>query len=376
MMGAPGTVHWVVRMNHRNRSLSGLLLFATLGAHLIDRGAGSVAWAALALHFLIFPQVVLALGRRAAHPLEFELRVMVLEAVLFGIWVAGLGFPVWIGFIMIVGVVLNLVVFRGLPAMFAGVGAVSLGLVAGWAALGTPVATETGALTTVLSMTTLFLYVMAVGRDSYARAMRLHRARDEVRASEQALENRLDEIQVLQAQLKDQAERDPLTGLYNRRYLSDAMAHELARMVRDGKPLSVMLIDIDHFKAINDSHGHPAGDACLVRLSALLREHTRESDIVCRWGGEEFLIVLPTMPTRTAAERAEWYRTAFESQVAPWGNAPPRPTLSIGIAGFPEDGCSADELVAAADAALYRAKTLGRNRVEGAGDAASRRAAA
>ena len=376
MMGAPGSAHWVVRMNYRNRSLSGLLLFATLGAHLVDRGAGGAAWTALALNFLVFPHVVLALGRRSARPLKFELRTMVLEAVLFGIWVAGLGFPAWIGFIMIVGVILNLVVFRGLPAMFAGVGAVSLGIVAGWALLRTPVAIETGALTTVLSMATLFLYVMAVGRDSFARAMRLHRARDEVRASEQALEHRLGEIQELQAQLKDQAERDPLTGLYNRRYLSDAMSRELARMARDGKPLSVMLIDIDHFKAINDSHGHPAGDACLVRLSGLLREHTRESDIVCRWGGEEFLIVLPTMPARTAGERAEWYRAAFERQVAPWGDALPRPTLSIGIAGFPEDGRSAEELVAAADAALYRAKKLGRNRVEGASDATPKRAAA
>ncbi|GAA4407154.1 sensor domain-containing diguanylate cyclase [Quisquiliibacterium transsilvanicum] len=376
MMAAPDKAHWVVRMNYRNRTFSGLLLFATLGAHLVDRGAGAAVWAALALYFLVFPHVVHALGRRAPRPLEFELRTMLIEAVLFGIWVAGLGFPAWIGFIMIVGVILNLVVFRGLPAFFAGAGAVSLGLLAGWAALRTPVATETGALTTALSMATLFLYVMAVGRDSYTRAMRLHRAHDEVRASEQALGQRLDEIEVLQAQLKDQAERDPLTGLYNRRYLSDAMGRELARMAREGKPLSVMLIDIDHFKAINDSHGHPAGDACLVRLGGLLRENIRESDIVCRWGGEEFLIALPTMSSRTAGERAEWYRAAFERQVAPWGDALPRPTLSIGIAGFPEDGRTAEELVAAADARLYRAKTLGRNRVEGAGDGASKLTAA
>ena len=376
MMGAPGTAHWAVRMNYRNRTFSGLLLFATIGFHLVDRGAGAPAWAALALNFLVFPHLVHALGRRTSRPLDFELRTMVLEALLFGTWVAGLGFPAWIGFIMIAGVILNLVVFRGLPAMIPGVGAVSLGLASGWALLRTPVATGTGALTTGLSMATLFLYLMAVGRDSYTRAMRLHRARDEVRASEQALEHRLDEIQVLQAQLKDHAERDPLTGLYNRRYLSDAMGRELARMAREGKPLSVMLIDIDHFKAINDSHGHPAGDTCLVRLGDLLRQNTRESDIVCRWGGEEFLIVLPTMPARTAAERADWYRAAFERQAAPWGDAPPRPTLSIGIAGFPEDGRSAEELVAAADAALYRAKSLGRNRVERAGDAASKRAAA
>ena len=376
MMGAAGAPHWVVRMNYRNRTLSGLLLFATLGSHLLDRAAGAPAWAALALNFLVFPHLVHALGRRTPRPLELELRIMVVEALLFGLWVAGLGFPAWIGFIMIVGVTLNLVVFRGLPALLIGLGAVAVGLLAGWAALRPPVAAHTGTLTTALSMITLFLYVMAVGRDSYARAMRLHRARDAVRASELALEHRLDEIQTLQAQLKEQAERDPLTGLYNRRYLSEAMRRELARVLRDGKPLSLMLVDIDHFKAINDGHGHPAGDACLVRLAELLRESTRESDIVCRWGGEEFLILLPTMPAHTARVRAEQYRSAFAQLPPPWGDAPPRPTLSIGLASFPEDGRDAEALIAAADAALYRAKSLGRNRVERALGGDERRAAA
>src|SRR5690606_27163483 len=152
------------------------------------------------------------------------------------------------------------------------------------------IAPATGTLTTALCMLTLFLYLMSFGHDAYARALQLRRTRDRLRDNEQALQRQLAEIQALQCQLKQQAERDPLTGLFNRRYLTATMDRELARVRRDGRPMSLMLIDVDRFKSINDVLGHQAGDECLTRLAALLKANTRESDVVCRWGGDEFLV--------------------------------------------------------------------------------------
>src|SRR5690606_28138253 len=145
------------------------------------------------------------------------------------------------------------------------------------------------------------------------------RTRDRLRDNEQALQRQLAEIQALQFQLKQQAERDPLTGLFNRRYLTATMDRELARVRREGRPLSLMLIDVDHFKSVNDVLGHQAGDECLIRLATLLRINTRESDVVCRWGGDEFLVLLPTLPCEAALERAEAYRRAFERLPSPQG---------------------------------------------------------
>jgi len=364
--------HWAVRMNYRNRWLSALLLFATIGSHLADLGAGIPAWLALAATFIVYPHLVYAIGKRSARPLETEIRFMLVDAVLFCAWVGALGFPLWIGFILVVALVLNLMVFRGLAGMMVALGAVAVGLASGWTLTRPELAPATGTLTTALCMLSLFLYLTVFGHDAYARALQLRRTRDSLRDNEQALQGQLAEIQALQARLEKQAERDPLTGLYNRRYLTATMDRELARVRREGRPMSLMLIDVDHFKAINDAHGHQTGDECLIRLATLLRVNTRESDVVCRWGGDEFLVLLPTLPRDGALERAEQYRQAFERLPPPQGDAGRRATLSIGVACHPDDAGSANALVAAADEALYRAKEGGRNRVEHAGAAAAR----
>jgi diguanylate cyclase (GGDEF)-like protein len=358
-------------MNYRNRALSALLLFATFGSHLSDLGAGLAAWLALAATFFVYPHVVYAIGRRSARPLDTEIRFMLVDAALYCGWVGALGFPAWIGFILVVALVLNLMVFRGLAGMWLGLGGVAVGLAGGWALTRPDIAPATGTLTTALSMLSLFLYLLAFGHDAYTRALQLRRTRDRLRDNEQALQRQLVEIQALQSQLEQQAERDPLTGLYNRRYLTATMDRELARVRREGRPLSLMLIDVDHFKSVNDVLGHQAGDECLTRLATLLRTHARESDVVCRWGGDEFLVLLPTLPCETALERAEAYRQAFErlptSRLGPGLHA----TLSIGVACYPDDAASGNALIAAADAALYRAKERGRNRVERGGAAAA-----
>ncbi len=183
------------------------------------------------------------------------------------------------------------------------------------------------------------------------------------RDAEKELESRLRQIEALKEDLREQAIRDPLTGLFNRRYLQETLPRELARAERESRPLSVAMLDLDHFKQLNDAYGHLAGDAMLQQLAQVLTQLTRTGDIVTRYGGEEFVVVLPDITSQTACQRAEEWRTSFE-RVAASAALPLQPiTLSVGIASYPQDGTSADELIHQADMALYRAKSGGRNRV-------------
>ena len=174
----------------------------------------------------------------------------------------------------------------------------------------------------------------------------------------------LAQIRALKTSLEEQAIRDPLTGLYNRRYLDDALERELVRAQREEYPVSVVMLDIDRFKALNDAHGHPVGDAVLQSLSRTLREQVRAGDLACRWGGEEFVLVLPNMPLEAAAARADAVRTRFAAadDVVADGKKISA-TLSAGVAAYPMHGISPAALVANADSALYRAKREGRDRV-------------
>ncbi len=167
----------------------------------------------------------------------------------------------------------------------------------------------------------------------------------------------------LQTRLREEAIRDPLTGLYNRRYLHENIDSEIANVAHDDAPLSIVMLDIDHFKRINDQFGHKAGDAVLRAVGNLLRSQIREKDFVCRYGGEEFVIVLPTTDMEPAHERANQWRAAIEAMVTLHDGIPLRVTISAGVARFPLHGTEGDALLTAADAALYGAKNAGRNRV-------------
>jgi diguanylate cyclase (GGDEF)-like protein len=169
----------------------------------------------------------------------------------------------------------------------------------------------------------------------------------------------------LRERLRLQSIREPLTGLFNRRYLEESATRELARCARRELPLSLMMLDIDHFKAFNDVHGHAGGDALLAAFGKLLAEHSRGEDIACRYGGEEFTLIQPEAPLEAALQRAEAIRTGVEAmRVNHMGRDLPQVTVSIGVATFPADGDSPEALLRVADEALYRAKHNGRNRIE------------
>ena len=167
--------------------------------------------------------------------------------------------------------------------------------------------------------------------------------------------------------LEQRAMTDPLTGLYNRAYLADRFLVELRRARNYGFPMSVALFDIDRFKRINDRHGHPAGDAVLRKLASFLRERTRSTDAVVRYGGEEFAVLMATADSDVAFQQADRIRAELEKTpfVVPGQAEPVQVTISGGVATYPQDGQTFSELIAVADAGLYHAKENGRNRVSG-----------
>lgn len=164
--------------------------------------------------------------------------------------------------------------------------------------------------------------------------------------------------------LRDQSIRDPLTGLFNRRFLEESLSRELEAARRRDRSLSVALIDLDHFKNVNDNFGHDAGDEVLRSMADLFRTHFRSSDIVCRYGGEEFAVVLPESAANEAAARSNELRHRVKKlMVRHKDRLIDSVTLSIGIAAFPDSGATAEELLRAADTYLYESKRKGRDLV-------------
>ena len=211
-------------------------------------------------------------------------------------------------------------------------------------------------------ITLLFMGALLVGAFVLARAQR---RRDALAENLRALNRRLEEkVRLRTEELEQQAIRDPLTGLFNRRYLDETLPREIHRALREEEELAVVMIDLDHFKAFNDQWGHEAGDSVLLGVAEALLDGLRASDIACRYGGEEILIVMPGADADEAVRRI----SAISSHVSNMGarvmgrNLPPV-TFSAGVATVPEHGGNAEMLIRAADRALYMAKETGRNRV-------------
>jgi len=168
----------------------------------------------------------------------------------------------------------------------------------------------------------------------------------------------------LRETLREQSIRDPLTGLFNRRFMQESLAKELQRAKRKRRSLSLIFLDLDHFKRFNDVFGHDAGDSVLQSISDIFRKHFRAEDIICRYGGEEFAIILPESSVQDAFNRGDALRLATKDlKLVHRGVLLEPVTLSIGIAGFPENGQTAQDLLDGADKCLYQSKANGRDRV-------------
>jgi diguanylate cyclase (GGDEF)-like protein len=208
---------------------------------------------------------------------------------------------------------------------------------------------------------------MAAELQSYTEGLEqkvTERTRELNEKNEQLIELNV-ELQAANKKLDQMARTDPLTGLFNRGHFSEVFAQEIARAGRTDLPFSVLICDVDHFKLVNDDYGHQTGDAVLQQLSKILTGQFRSTDIVARFGGEEFVVLLPNTDRETTLHLAETLREVVA------GNAFTDPsreviravTLSIGAASYPDDGLDPDSLLSHADQALYQAKTDGRDKV-------------
>jgi len=358
------------RMIHRVRASGFVMGFAIFATHMMGKDYSALVWGLLLLQFFVYPHLLHWRTRRAANPMQAELGNFLIDAGTMGLWAAGLGYPLWITFAVLTCNVVSIALYGGSRSALQAIVIFFLGGLLWVALTGQPIDLHTDWPATVLCTVGLTIFLLMASNTAFHRNRKLQEIRAALRQSEQALssannalQQQLSEIHALQGKLHEQANHDPLTGLYNRRYLDTTLERELARCQREGQPLSLMLIDIDHFKQINDTYGHLAGDEVLKQLADMLSAQARNADVVCRFGGEEFLLLLPNMPPATALARAEQWRRDFAASTIAFGEFRMQATLSLGLASYPGHGTSAQALIRSADRALYRAKTEGRNRV-------------
>ena len=198
-----------------------------------------------------------------------------------------------------------------------------------------------------------------IGRDITARRQsELHQKK-----AYRTLSSQFADVSEIKAQLEEEVMQDPLTGLRNRRGMDEVLGYALARAKRDNYPMVVIMLDLDHFKHVNDTYGHAAGDEVLKSLANRLKTRLRENDLIYRYGGEEFVLAMPGMTLTQAFQKMEGWRTEFSKMKFSYGEATIMVTFSAGIAGFPEHGEAIGLLLSRADEMLYRSKKEGRNRV-------------
>lgn len=367
----PKKVPWLVRMHYRMRTVAFALLFVAICLQAVSKSYPLSAWLWLGLAFLVYPHIQYWRSRRAHDAVRVEMVNLVIDGVLAGFVMAALEFPQWITFSATLGVLTDITANKGWRGALQGVIAMLVGALIWIACFGLKVSPDTDSLVAAFCMVGLTAYLLEVSNIGYARNLQLRHTREklqlreqELLVSNQKLLNNLNEIAELQQQLHEQANRDPLTGLYNRRYLDATLERELARCKRSEQMLALLMIDIDYFKQTNDSYGHQAGDAILMELGQLLSGIARAGDVACRYGGEEFLLIMPNMGVDAAHQRAEELRASFAAKKMYFGDYCLQSTISIGIAVFPSHGSTAEALVKRADAALYEAKHGGRNCVK------------
>jgi diguanylate cyclase len=306
---------------------------------LVEHGAHPLVWLALVLTTVVWPHVALWLGQRSANPFRTELRSLITDSALGGLWVALMQFNLLPSVVILIMLSMDKLAVGGARFLLRCSAAMALACLLVAAATGFHVQPYTSMLQIIGCLPLLVAYPMVVGITTYRLARRV---RDQ---------NQL---------LLEISRTDGLSGLLNRRYWEDAASAEFERSGGSGQPASVLMLDIDHFKTINDRYGHPAGDDVIRAVAGILQESLRENDVPGRYGGEEFGIVLPDTSAAGAEVIAERVRRRIEG--AALGRSGIRATISIGIAQLAPDDADYGTWIAHADRALYAAKERGRNR--------------
>lgn len=186
---------------------------------------------------------------------------------------------------------------------------------------------------------------------------------NDLKYANEVLIKQLEEINKLRDELQEQAIRDPLTNAFNRRYLTEFLEKEILRAERKRTPVTIVIMDVDNFKQFNDSYGHKCGDEVLRNITQFLNEHSRRGDVVCRYGGEEFVVLMPDVSLEVGSERAEMWRQDFSETAIEYDGLELFATFSAGVATFPQHGSTGEAILQAADKALLQSKDTGKNRV-------------
>ncbi|HWA36896.1 MAG TPA: diguanylate cyclase [Burkholderiales bacterium] len=316
--------------------------FVCIAGGLWQQDAAALAYVLLALNTLAWPHLAWPLARRSRNPYRAELRNLVVDSMSGGLWAGYLGFNLVPAAVLVGVLAMDKAVIGGPRFLARCFAAQALAALAGFALAGFELRLASATPTVLASLPLLLIYPIAVGFNAHSLARRVRQ------------QNLL---------LETLSSTDGLTGLLNRMYWEQAMAAEFARCRRHGQPSAVMMIDIDHFKAINDRHGHATGDEVIRCVAEMLRSATRGHDLVGRYGGEEFGVLLPGTDLEGAVVLAERVRRSVESEALD-SHTGVRGTVSIGVAQLDPDDASHEAWISRADRALYEAKGAGRNRVE------------
>jgi diguanylate cyclase len=335
-----------VRRIHRMRTLGLALGFVCVAAVLQLHQSSIGWWIALAANAFVWPHVAWLLAARSAHPTRFEIRNLMIDSALGGVWIAVMQFNLLPSVVLATMLSVDKVGVGGLPLLARTSALLILTCAVTSALLGFPVQIETPMDVLLACLPLVVVYPLAIGNATHSLANKLARQN-----------KRLDEL----------GRTDALTGLANRRQCLSLVESELARHRRNGRPAVLVILDIDHFKSINDRYGHPIGDEVLCKVAKVLLESSRRSDSVARYGGDEFVMMLPETTLRGAEEASRRIRAKLEG-VAFERAADLHCTVSLGAAEASAQ-MDVDAWVRQADDALYRAKLAGRNRFEAAAPA-------
>lgn len=306
---------------------------------LIYSGAGLAVWGALFASTIVWPHLALWLGSRSANPYRTELASLMVDSALGGAWIALMQFNLLPSVVILIMLTMDKMAIGGARLLARCTGALVLACAASAALNGFEVRPYTNMVQIIGSLPLLVFYPLVVGWTTYRLARRLRE------------QNQI---------LSEMSRTDGLSGLLNRRYWEEAVAAEFERCARTGACASLLMLDLDHFKSINDRHGHPVGDEVIRGVAEILRGALRGDDVPGRYGGEEFGVLLPETPEAGAEVIAERIRRRIER--AALARSGLRATASIGIAEIGARDVDYTVWISHADRALYAAKERGRNR--------------
>jgi diguanylate cyclase len=333
-------IRFVTRV-HRMRTLGLGLGFVCVASVFRLQAAPLAAWIALVVHGFVWPQVALVLARRSAHPVNVERRSLALDSALGGMWVALMHFNLLPSALLVTMLCVDKIGVGGVRFALRLTGGLALACLVTAALTGFAIDLDSPMPVIWASLPFLAAYPIAIAKVMHALGNRVSQ------------QNR---------RLVELSQTDDLTGLANRREGLAAASRELARHRRRGGPAVLIVLDIDRFKQINDRYGHPAGDEILRGLAGLLRRNSRTTDTPARYAGDEFLLVLPETDLEGAQEMA--HRLREQLAEASFERAPGLHfTVSLGAAEIHHEMADVEDWVQQADAALYRAKAAGRDRL-------------